>query len=171
MAAAGEPAIERVAHTDDAPATRPSKPKARTRAVLRWFGIDTAGLDPTRPCAVCGLPAAIESDRCPTHVDTELQQAVVLPGFRLGGVIAVAATLALLGVVLSHVASDTRFAWIGAAAAASQVAAGVARQVNLGRVATGMGMLAFFTALTLVFAGILVASIAALPLILSRLLS
>jgi len=164
VAAAGEPAIERVAE-----ARTPVVPRhAHGRAVLRWFGIDTAGLDPTTPCSVCGLPAAIDSDRCPSHAETVAAPA--FPGFRLGGVIAVAATLGLLGVVLGTVAADDRFAWIGALAAASQVAGGVARQLHLGRVATAMGMVAFFTALTLIFAGLLVATIAALPLLLQRVL-
>jgi len=167
VAAAGEPAIDRATE-----ARAPAAPqRARSRAVLRWFGIDTAGLDPTTACSVCGLPAAIDSDRCPTHVASEVPEAVVLPGFRLGGVVTVAATLALLGVVLGFIASDDRFAWIGALAAASQIAAGVARQLRFGRLATGMGMMAFFTALTLIFAGLLVATIAALPLVLERVVS
>lgn len=143
--------------------------RKRARNLLRWFGIDPTGLDPTRPCAVCGLPAAIGTDRCPTHRETELQNAVVLPRMRLGGVLMVGATLALLGVVLGVVAGDDRFAWIGAAAAASQVVAGLARHLRQPRFATAMGMVAFFTALTLIFAGILVAAITALPLLIDRL--
>lgn len=164
VATSGETAIEEA--VQEAAARPPEAgPGGRTRAVLRWFGIDASGLDPTTPCAVCGLPAAIGTDRCPGHRDAAIEPAVVLPGMRLGGVIAVAATLALLGVVLGYVASDDRFAWIGALAAASQVVAGVARQLRFPRLATAMGMVAFFTALTLILAGVLVAAIAALPLL------
>ena len=47
--------------------------------------------------------------------------------------------------------------------------AGLARYLRQPRFATAMGMVAFFTTLTLIFAGILVATIAALPLLLERL--
>ena len=167
LAGSSETPIERSEEAE--PHSPPTPVAGRTRAVLRWFGIDPSGLDPTTPCAVCGLPAAIGSDRCPSHRDAELQPAI-LPGVRLGGVLAVAATLALLGVVLGYVAGDDRFAWIGAMAAAAQVVAGIARQLRFARLATAMGMVAFFTALTLVFAGMLVATIAALPLLIERLL-
>jgi hypothetical protein len=169
LATSGETAIDEGERAPPKPAP-PAGASGRTRAVLRWFGIDPTGLDPTTPCAVCGLPAVIGGDRCPAHLETRLEEAKVLPGMRLGGVLTVAATLALLGAVLGFVASDDRFAWIGAAAAASQVVAGIARQLRFGRLATAMGMVAFFTALTLILAGLLVAAIAALPWIVQRLL-
>ncbi|WP_373047459.1 hypothetical protein [Vulgatibacter sp.] len=167
MAGGSEPAFDRISNAEVPPAA-PATGKAR--AVLRWFGIDATGLDPTVPCAVCGLPAALGSERCPSHPESESTPAT-LPALRLGGVVAVAVTLALLGAVLGVIAADNRFAWIGALAAAAQVAAGVARQLRLGRLATAMGMVSFFTSLTLIFAGLLVATIAALPLVIQRLLS
>lgn len=162
----GQPAIE--ANREATPPPRQKGEGSIARAILRWFGIDATGLDPTVPCSVCGLPAVIGGERCPSHLEDGSQ--AILPGLRLGGVISVAATLGLLGALLGVVAHDNRFAWMGALAAAAQVAAGIARQLRLGRAASLLGLLSFFSTLLLLFAGMLVAAIAALPLLLERLL-
>ena len=162
----GQPAIESNREATPPPG---QSGDGTTRAVLRWFGIDATGLDPTVPCSVCGLPAVIGGERCPSHLE-EGAQAAILPGLRLGGVLSVALTLGLLGALLGVVAEDNRFAWMGALAAAAQVAAGIARQLRLGRAASVIGLLSFFSTLLLHFAGMLVAVIAALPLILEQML-
>lgn len=116
--------------------------------MLAWFGVDTDALSPPSPIAV------EEPTRYPSVVRSLLG----------------AATLAMLGGAIGIASGDTHFGWVGGLAAGAQVTAWTARSLQLGRVATGLGLVAFFATMVLFLSALLVGTIAALPVVLERLL-
>ncbi len=152
--------------------------------MLEWFGVDvTAGalaLDPTRTCldAGCSRRALLGELVCPVHLG--LATSAEMPdhrafaahrGERLGRSILLAVLLALGGAGLGIAVGDLRFGWLGGVASAAVVAGSASRELHLRRLASMLGMLAFFAATVLVVSGLLVATIAALPWLVGKLLS
>jgi len=173
---APSPPPETPAKTDDSTVSKP-------RAVLEWFGVDVTGsslaLDPTRTCleAGCSRRAMVGELVCPVHLG--LVTAEEMPdhrafaagrGQRLVRSVLLAMLLALGGAALGVAVGDLRFGWLGGIAAAAVIAARTSRELHFDRFASILGMVAFFVATVLFFSGILVITIATLPLLLGRIL-
>lgn len=126
---------------------RQSPASARSRAMLAWFGVDTDSL--TTPSALSPRP-----DRGPSFFRT----------------LAGALILAFLGAAIGVASGDTHFGWVGGLAAGAQLTAWTARSLGLARLATGVGLVAFFATVVLFLSALLVGVIAALPIVLQRLL-
>ncbi len=173
----------------DAPVSNPPPARAaspqklvtppKARALLTWFGVDVTSealpLDVARTCLTpgCRRHVLLGELMCPVHLDLatpeELPDLVTQAQTRwTRGLrsIAVAAVLSVLGVVVGGVVQETRFGWLGAIASGGVVAAFVAREAGLPRFASLLGTLGFFAAVVLVFAGLIVGGIGALPLLL-----
>jgi hypothetical protein len=76
----------------------------------------------------------------------------------------------VLGASVGVWVGDSRFGWVGGAAAGLVLTAGVSRELQFHRLAAALGLFGFLLATILAVAGTLVATIAALPWILGRLL-
>jgi hypothetical protein len=142
--------------------------------LLSWFGVDlTAGpipLDLERACAACGAPVVAGEDSCPIHLGGAVANEGIAAAPRVLRVLVRASLVALLGLAVGLIVGDTRFGWLGAVAAGAQVAARVALETRQPRIAGALGLVAFFAAVVLLFAGLLVTSITVLPLVLEQLL-
>ncbi|HWV39635.1 MAG TPA: hypothetical protein VN033_14295 [Vulgatibacter sp.] len=153
------------------------------RQVLDWFGVDVPSvvhpLDRSRTCleAGCSRSALVGELVCPVHLGIataaempDHREAAAHRGERLGRTLALAVVLAVGGAALGLVVSDARFGWLGGVAAAAAVAGAISRELRLVRLGASLGMLAFFMAVVLAVSGLLVATIAALPWLLDRVL-
>lgn len=115
--------------------------------MLAWFGVDTDAL--ASPSPLSRRPA---------------------PGHGFFKTLVGAGILALLGAAIGVASGDTHFGWVGGVAAGAQMTAWTARSLGLDRVANGLGLVAFFTTMVLFLSALLVGTIAALPVVLQRLL-
>ncbi|WP_157370681.1 hypothetical protein [Vulgatibacter incomptus] len=171
---------EQVEASVAAPA-RARRPAGRT--VLEWFGVDVTGatlpVDPSRTCldGDCQRRAMVGELVCPVHLG--LVTAAELPdhrGFaahrkeRLLRTAVLAALVILGGAGLGVAVGDLRFGWLGGVAGAAVVAGHASRELHFDKLASLLGMLAFFAATVLVFAGFLVGTISALPWLIGHLL-
>lgn len=114
--------------------------------MLAWFGVDTDSLAPPSP-----LPRGPGG---PSFLRT-LSGAVIL---------------AFLGAAIGVASGDTHFGWVGGLAAGAQLTAWTARSLGLGKIATAVGLVAFFATVVLFVSALLVGFIAALPIALQRIL-
>jgi len=154
--------------------------RSPTSRVLRWFGVELHGaaglpLDEARTCLTpgCRRHALVGELLCPVHLDVAhpeempdfVTQAATRPR-RAARAIAFGALLGLSGVVIGTIVGEPRFGWLGALAAGSTLASFVAREAGFRGFAGLAGLAGFFAAATLLFAGLFVGAIAALPLLL-----
>lgn len=161
----------------------PPPPRERRNAtsrVLRWFGVDLHGgsglpLDQGRTCLTpgCRRHALAGELLCPVHLDVAhpeempdfVTQAATRPG-RAARSLIFGALVGLSGAVIGAIVSEPRFGWLGAVAAAATIASFVAREAGFARFGGLIGLAGFFAAATLLFAGLFVGAIAALPILL-----
>lgn len=167
---------------DPAPAT-PEKTRApgrRLRALLEPFGVDARSVFPLgeNTCVErdCKRRALLGELVCPVHYG--LATAEEMPdyladaaarGRRVVRTVATAVVLAVLGAAIGVWVGDSRFGWVGGGAAGLVLTAGVSRELQFHRLAAALGLFGFLLATILAVAGTLVATIAALPWILGRL--
>lgn len=173
------PVVRLAVAPEPPPEPRPERRNATSR-VLRWFGVDLHGgsglpLDQGRTCLTpgCRRHALAGELLCPVHLDVAhpeempdfLTQAATRPG-RAARSLVFGALLGLSGVVIGTIVSEPRFGWLGALAAAATIASFVSREAGFRRFAGLLGLAGFFAAATLLFAGLFVGAIAALPILL-----
>lgn len=136
-------------------------------------------LDPVRTCldTGCSRRAMVGELLCPVHLGLVTPREMpdhrafeAERGKRVTRGLFLSATLAIVGAILGIAVGDLRFGWLGGIAAAAALGSVAARELHFDRFASLLGMLAFFTATALAFSGILVATIASLPLIVEKLL-
>src|SRR5690606_7426317 len=156
-------------------------PGRRLRALLEPFGVDARSVFPLgeNTCVErdCKRRALLGELVCPVHYG--LATAEEMPdyladaaarGRRVVRTVATAVVLAVLGAAIGVWVGDSRFGWVGGGAAGLVLTAGVSRELQFHRLAAAFGLFGFLLATILAVAGTLVATIAALPWILGRLI-
>lgn len=155
-------------------------PGRRLRALLEPFGVDPRSAFPLgqNTCVErdCKRRALLGELVCPVHYG--LATAEEMPdylsnaearGRRVVRSVVTSIILAVMGAVIGLWVNDLRFGWLGGAGAGLVVTAGISRELQFHRLATGLGLFGFLVATILAVAGGLVAAIAALPWIVQRL--
>lgn len=170
---------------ENAPASAPPRraraPVQRLRSILEPFGVDARSAFPLgehtcveRDCMRRALRGELV---CPVHYGLATPEEMpdyladaAARGRRVVRTVLTAAGLALLGAALGIFVDDPRFGWVGGGAAGLVLTAGVCRELQFHRLAAAFGLFGFLLATILAVAGTLVATIAALPWILGRLI-
>jgi len=170
---------------DPAPASSPPRraraPGQRLRHILEPFGVDARSTFPLgeNQCVErdCMRRALLGELVCPVHYGLATPEEMpdyladaAARGRRVVRTVVAAAILAVLGAAIGIFVDDPRFGWVGGGAAGLVLTAGVCRELQFHRLAAALGLFGFLLATILAVAGALVATIAALPWILGRLL-
>lgn len=137
----------------EAPPVRPVPvpPSGRSRAMLTWFGVDSAD--------ALASPEVAQPAPVPTGRTGRLVRALLAATF-----------FALLGAAVGVASAETHFGLLGGIAAGARLTGLVAREIRMPRLGSVLGMVGFFAAMVLVFSALLVGTIAALPMALEKLL-